>query len=115
LEGLRDILEGLQTELKRGTIVLCVLSSLRKKQYGYSLVQALEDKGITIDQNTLYPLLRRLEKQELLQSDWILEDNRPRRYYMLNENGRAVLKQLTQEWETMTRSIEALLNEKEDE
>lgn len=101
-------MEGLVTELKRGTIVLCVLSSLEDKQYGYSLAQALEEKGISVDQNTLYPLLRRLEKQELLQSDWILEDNRPRRYYTLSSDGKAILEQLKQEWQKITRSIENL-------
>jgi len=110
---LQEIMEGLMTELKRGTIVLCVLSSLQEKQYGYSLSQALEEKGITVDQNTLYPLLRRLEKQQLLQSDWILEDNRPRRYYMLNENGKMILQQLKNEWEKISRSIEQIISGKE--
>lgn len=105
----QEVLDGLITELRRGTIVLCVLSSLKEKQYGYSLAQALEEKGVKVDQNTLYPLLRRLEKQNLLKSDWVLEDNRPRRYYMLNENGLSVLKHMTKEWENMTRSIERLL------
>ncbi len=109
----QELLEGLITELKRGATVLCVLSSLKSSQYGYSLSQALEEKGVSIDQNTLYPLLRRLEKQELLTSDWMVEDNRPRRYYILSDKGRQVLSKLTEEWEKMTQSIKTLLSERE--
>ncbi len=104
-----ELLESLTTELKRGTIVLCVLTILRQKQYGYSLSQILEEKGMPVDQNTLYPLLRRLEKQGLLTSDWLIEDSRPRRYYVLSDKGKIILNRLTDEWEKMTRVLENLL------
>lgn len=105
MDDISDIMGGLMTELKRGTIVLCVLSVLKEKQYGYSLIQLLYDKGFPVDQNTLYPLLRRLEKAQLLDSEWLLDDSRPRKYYVLSEKGRAVLRDLADEWEKMTRTI----------
>lgn len=104
-----EIIEGLTTELKRGSIVLGVLASLKEKQYGYSLSQAMEERGMAVDQNTLYPLLRRLEKQGLLISDWTIEDSRPRRYYQLNETGRIVLARLKEEWAKMAGVMDHLL------
>lgn len=109
MDDVNEVMESLTTELKRGTIVLGVLASLKEKQYGYSLSQALEERGMAVDQNTLYPLLRRLEKQGLLKSDWTIEDSRPRRYYELNEKGLIVLKRLADEWDKMTRVLENLL------
>ncbi|MDX1807843.1 MAG: PadR family transcriptional regulator, partial [Paenisporosarcina sp.] len=82
-----QLLNSLTTELRRGTLTLAVLSQLRTPQYGYSLVQRLENCGITIDQSTLYPLLRRLEKQELVTSTWNTSESRPRRYYVLSAFG----------------------------
>ncbi|MBN1267081.1 MAG: helix-turn-helix transcriptional regulator [Anaerolineales bacterium] len=107
------ITQNLVSELRRGTLVLSVLSRLKEQQYGYSLKQCLAEEGIDIDQGTLYPLLRRLEKQGLLVSDWIVEENRPRRYYQLNETGAAVLEGLAAEWKQMVSLIDKLL-EKED-
>ena len=82
-----NLLNSLTTELRRGTLTLAVLSQLRTPQYGYSLVQLLEGAGISIDQSTLYPLLRRLEKQELVTSSWDTSESRPRKYYVLSEYG----------------------------
>lgn len=104
-----EIVSNLAMELRRGTLVLCVLSQLDKEQYGYSLVQSLADKGMAIDQSTLYPLLRRLEKQELLDSNWSLDETRPRRYYVLNAKGRKVLDSLMAEWVDMNNVISKLL------
>jgi len=112
MNDVNDVLESLSTELKRGTIVLCVLASLGKKQYGYSLSQMLEEKGMPVDQNTLYPLLRRLEKQGLLLSDWTIEDSRPRRYYGLSEKGRIVLQKLAEEWEKMIQVMDNQLKDR---
>jgi len=109
MDDVDEILNGLMTELKRGAIVLCVLSVLKEKQYGYSLAQLLYDKGVPVDQNTLYPLLRRLESQKLLDSEWVLDDSRPRKYYELSAKGMAVLRGLTDEWEKMTRGMLNLL------
>mgnify|MGYP000687026959 CR=1 FL=1 len=107
----RETLQNLVSELKRGTLVLSVLSQLKEPQYGYSLVQRLGERGLTIEQSTLYPLLRRLEKQELLQSDWSLEENRPRRYYKLSKEGNQVLEQMHREWDDLVRVLDRLLKE----
>jgi len=112
MSNLEEIISNLTMELRRGTLVLCVMSQLEKEQYGYSLVQSLAEKGMIIDQSTLYPLLRRLEKQGLLDSNWSLDENRPRRYYVLNEKGRKVLNSLVEEWAEMNNTIKKLLENK---
>jgi DNA-binding PadR family transcriptional regulator len=84
---------------------------LSKEQYGYSLLKALSDKGMEIDQSTLYPLLRRLESQGLLQSDWrIVDEARPRRYYVISPQGRTVLTTLKREWSAMTETLQQMLS-----
>lgn len=93
-----EALENVMLELRRGVIVLAVLSQLREEQYGYSLMKRLSDKGLEIDQGTLYPLLRRLEAQGLLGSSWRVEGERPRRYYVTSPEGTKALKQLKEEW-----------------
>lgn len=110
------LLNSLTTELRRGTLTLAVLSQLRKPQYGYSLVQLLEQSGINIDQSTLYPLLRRLEKQELVTSSWDTSESRPRKYYVLSEYGLEVFLQLKKEWmDTSNKLLEVLKGEENDE
>jgi DNA-binding PadR family transcriptional regulator len=99
------------TELRRGTLTLAVLSQLRTPQYGYSLVQLLEESGIGIDQSTLYPLLRRLEKQELVSSSWDTSESRPRKYYVLSEYGFEIFGQLKQEWMNNSKELYHLLKE----
>lgn len=93
-----QILNNLETELRRGSLTLCVLSQLEQAQYGYSLLQLLAEKGIVIEANTLYPLLRRLEAQGLLESTWDTTETRPRKFYQLNENGKSLLSALKQTW-----------------
>src|SRR5699024_5941053 len=100
------LLNTLATELRRGTLTLAVLSQLGTPQYGYSLVQLLEKSGINIDQSTLYPLLRRLEKQELVTSSWDTSESRPRKYYVLSEYGLEIFLQLKKEWIKNSRSEE---------
>lgn len=91
--------ENLGLELRRGVLVLAVLSQLRSEQYGYSLKQRLDAHGLEINEGTLYPLMRRLESQGLLRSDWRVEEGgRPRRYYGLSPTGVAILEQLRQDW-----------------
>lgn len=104
-------LEKLEQEMRRGVIVLAVMSRLMHEQYGYSLMKDLNDKGFEIGQDTLYPLLRRLEEQQLLDSQWRGEDPRPRRYYQLNGNGRAVYRALIQSWQVQNEIIRRLLDE----
>ena len=111
-----NLLESLTTELRRGTLTLAVLSQLRTPQYGYSLVQILEESGIPIDQSTLYPLLRRLEKQELVTSSWDTSESRPRKYYVLSEYGTETFLQLKKEWMNIsTELLNLIKGDEEDE
>ena len=105
-----DPTQNLINELRRGTLVLSMISQLEERQYGYSLKQRLSERGLEIEQGTLYPLLRRLEKQGLLESEWSLETSRPRRYYRLNEAGRRTLDVLAGEWRALMAAMERLLD-----
>jgi PadR family transcriptional regulator, regulatory protein PadR len=105
------LLDSLSQELRRGSIVLCVLSQLYQPQYGYSLVVLLEEKGYQIEPGTLYPLLRRLEKQELLLSSWDTDGNKPRKYYQLTELGNRVYEQLSQQWIELVESMKIFIKE----
>ena len=104
-----DAKPNLIAELRRGVLVLSVLAALEREQYGYSLKTHLTERGIDIDEGTLYPLLRRLEAQGLLGSRWVLEDARPRRYYVLNAAGSRTLQALTEEWRSMSAGVNRLL------
>jgi PadR family transcriptional regulator, regulatory protein PadR len=106
-----EIIASLMQEMRRGTIIIGVLSQLSQPQYGYSLVTVLSDKGIHVEPNTLYPLLRRLEKQGLLESQWDTNETRPRKYYKRSSLGEEVYGQLCVEWEKMVRSMKGLLDE----
>ena len=104
-----ESLENGILELRRGVIVLAVISRLAQEQYGYSLIKSLAEAGLEIDQGTLYPLLRRLEGQGLLQSAWRVETDRPRRYYVLSDEGRTLLPRLKEEWNTIVSIMSKLL------
>jgi DNA-binding PadR family transcriptional regulator len=106
-----DSFAKLELELRRGVVVLATLSQLRTLRYGYELRQALADKGMAIEEGTLYPLLRRLETQGLLTSEWKIEDGPPRRYYVLNAEGRKLLKKLTEAWQGMNTTMNRVLKE----
>lgn len=110
-----ELLQGLIVDLRRGTLVLAVLSSIKQPKYGYLLLQDMEKQGIRVEANTLYPLLRRLESQGLLQSQWDTAESRPRKYYTLSDRGRALHAQLRDEWRRMTREMENLLGKDETE
>jgi PadR family transcriptional regulator PadR len=101
----------LELELRRGVVVLATLSQLRTPRYGYELRQALADRGMPIEEGTLYPLLRRLETQGLLKSEWRIQDGPPRRYYSLNADGRKLLRNLTESWQGMNHAMDRLLKE----
>ncbi|GCF95616.1 PadR family transcriptional regulator [Enterococcus florum] len=107
----KDIVQSYITEMKRGSLVLAVLGSFQRPYYGYALLQELKDKGMMVEANTLYPLLRRLEKQGLLSSDWDTTESRPRKYYTVSEMGIAVRIDLLKEWQAMQASIEAIYEE----
>jgi PadR family transcriptional regulator, regulatory protein PadR len=104
-----EILENLRLELRRGCLILAVLAELRSERYGYTLRKALAERGLEIEEGTLYPLLRRLESQGLLVSQWREEDKRNKRFYRLSQNGKAVLKQLAAEWTAISRTLEEIL------
>jgi DNA-binding PadR family transcriptional regulator len=107
--GTNENLENTLQELRRGLIVLAVLSQLGREQYGYSLLKLLSAKGLAVDQGTLYPLLRRLESQGLLQSAWKIEEGRPRRYYVISSEGQKLLPLLKEEWNNMVSLMGKML------
>ena len=104
-------IEKLTQELRRGILVLATLSQLREPKYGYALIDEFARHGLDIEQGTLYPLLRRLEDQGLLQSEWNVDGSRPRRYYQISPSGENVLAGLITEWEDLTGVIEHLLED----
>jgi PadR family transcriptional regulator, regulatory protein PadR len=106
-----EMIQNMLSELRRGVIAIAVLSRLGKEQYGYSLLKALADEGLPVDQSTLYPLLRRLESQGLLRSDWrIADEARPRRYYIISPQGRTVLNQLKREWSSVVSTMQRIMS-----
>ena len=106
---MNGLMQSFTTELRRGTLTLAVLSQLQIPQYGYSLVQLLDKSGIHIEQSTLYPLLRRLEKQELVTSFWDGTENRPRKYYVLSDVGKDIFIQLKEEWYKNSSQLNQIL------
>jgi PadR family transcriptional regulator PadR len=105
--------DKLMLELRRGVLVLATLSRLGEAKYGYALIQELGDHGLEIEQGTLYPLLRRLEEQGLLLSEWNVEGSRPRRYYQLSPAGAEVLQGLSKDWWHLVDTMAGLLETKE--
>ena len=101
--------ENVTLDLRRGVIVLATLSQLSEAQYGYSLLKNLADLGLEVDQGTLYPLLRRLEAQGLLESVWKIEEARPRRYYVISAAGRKLLPKLKDEWNSIVAVMKKML------
>ena len=110
-----EAFENLRLELRRGTLILAVMAQLRDEQYGYVLRKSLADLGIAIDENTLYPLLRRLESQGLLESQWREEDKRKKRFYKLSGEGADVLAELLSEWRGINQALERIVNHHESE
>jgi PadR family transcriptional regulator, regulatory protein PadR len=105
----------LRLELRRGVVVLAVLSQMDTARYGYSLIQRLAEQGLEIEEGTLYPLLRRLEKQGLLESEWEVGENRPRKYYRISPQGRVVLAALHAEWLEMLTMMQRILQGEDHE
>jgi PadR family transcriptional regulator, regulatory protein PadR len=104
-----EAFENLRLELRRGSLILAVLAELKTEQYGYTLRKALGLHGLAIDEGTLYPLLRRLETQGLLVSQWREEDKRNKRFYQLSPEGAHILEQLSAEWRAINRSLDRIL------
>jgi PadR family transcriptional regulator PadR len=106
-----ELFENLKLELRRGCLIVAVLAQLKQEHYGYTLRKALEDQGLAMDEGTLYPLLRRLESQGMLMSEWREENKRNKRFYRLSALGRLILKQLLEEWQTINASLKKILQE----
>jgi len=104
-----ELFESLRLELRRGCLIVAVLAHLRAEHYGYTLRKALADRGLEIDEGTLYPLLRRLETQGLLVSEWREEDKRNKRFYRLSADGKRILKELLVEWDALNASLHSIL------
>ena len=104
-----NLFENLRLELRRGCLTLAVLAQLRQERYGYTLRKALADDGLVIDESTLYPLLRRLEAQGLLASEWREEEKRNKRFYRLSSDGEQIFDQLLKEWQAINISINSIL------
>jgi len=105
-----NLFENLRLELRRGCLTLAVLAQLRQEHYGYTLRKALALRGLEIDESTLYPLLRRLESQGLLTSEWREEEKRNKRFYRLSGEGEQMLVQLLEEWRTINTAVDATIN-----
>ncbi|MEX2506859.1 MAG: helix-turn-helix transcriptional regulator [Pseudohongiellaceae bacterium] len=101
-------IESMRLELRRGVLVLVVLNVLRDEHYGYSLRKRLQERGLKIEEGTLYPLIRRLEDLGLLHSRWSNEEGRRRRYYRISADGQMVRDMLTTEWQGLNRVVETV-------
>lgn len=110
-----DVVSGLVQELRRGTLILLVLSQLKTPKYGYNLVKDLQENGIPIEANTLYPLMRRLESQGLLVSEWETSESKPRKYYKITEDGEIVFKKTAEQWKAFSENVNRLINNDEGE
>jgi PadR family transcriptional regulator, regulatory protein PadR len=104
-----NVFENLRLELRRGSLIIAVLAQLRTEQYGYTLRKSLAEHGMAIDEGTLYPLLRRLETQGLLVSEWREEEKRNKRFYLLSAEGKQILKHLLAEWKNIDSSLNGIV------
>ena len=104
-----ELFENLRLELRRGCLIVAVMAQLRVEHYGYTLRKALADGGLEVDEGTLYPLLRRLETQGLLTSEWREENKRNKRFYRLSPDGHRILRQLLDEWQRINESINRIV------
>ena len=105
-----DLFDSLKLELRRGCLILAVLAQLKQEHYGYTLRKALADEGLAIEESTLYPLLRRLETQSLLTSEWREEEKRNKRFYRLSPAGETILTDLLAEWNGINQALHGILN-----
>ena len=113
--GQEEIVSTMLQELRRGTLVLCVLRQLETPMYGYSLISVMEQKGVKLEANTLYPLLRRLEGQGLLESRWATGGRKPRKYYQTTDEGRRVAARVEEAWRGTVESVNCFLEDEEEQ
>ncbi|MDJ0652535.1 MAG: PadR family transcriptional regulator [Xanthomonadales bacterium] len=111
MSKIQSSIDKLDLELRRGTLALAALSQLRTTRHGYSLIRKLTELGLEVEQGTLYPLLRRLDEQGLLDSEWNVEGSRPRKYYTISAEGADALECLSAAWRQLAQSMSALLDE----
>jgi PadR family transcriptional regulator, regulatory protein PadR len=111
---MNELIQSLTLEFRRGHFTLAVLSQLQKPMYGYLLVQRLEEFHFPIDSNTLYPLLRRLEKKKLLKSEWDTSEGKPRKYYVLSDQGKQIYHQLRKNWFILSQQMNSLVRGEND-
>ena len=104
-----ETVSALVQELRRGTLILLVLGQMKEPMYGYNLVKKLSDNGVPMDANTLYPLMRRLEGQGLLESRWETGEAKPRKYYQITADGLAVLEKAKTYWKTFSKNVDSML------
>ena len=104
-----ELVANFAQELRRGTVILCVLANLKEPTYGYGMIEKLSKTGISIEANTLYPLLRRLEEQKLLASAWNTEGTKPRKYYELTDFGKEILSELKMQWQSTVQSMNEIM------
>lgn len=104
-------LGSIETEMKRGFLQLLVLVVLEKEAYGYAMVRSFRDLGYEIEENTLYPLLRRLEKRGLVQGKWDVSEERPRKFYAVTPAGRDMRGQLLDIWDKQDKIIKKTMKE----
>ena len=109
-----DLLNNLIIELRRGTLVLIVLAFLSKDQYGYQILEKLKSEDVQVEASTLYPLLRRLEIQGLLESRWDTTESHPRKFYRLSEKGKDTLKLLKNEWQEINKEVKKVIGDKHE-
>lgn len=103
-----------ETEMNRGFLQVLVLVLLEKNMYGYAMVKQLEEKGYTLEENTLYPLLRRLEKKGLIKGKWDVSEDRPRKFYIISKNGRDVRAELLKIWQRQNEILNHLIKENQN-
>lgn len=108
-----ELFSGMVLELRRGTVVLCALCRLKEPMYGYNLLSELSECGIPVEANTLYPLLRRLEAQGLLKSEWNTQEAKPRKYYQTTPEGDEICRRLTEQWKTTVESMNKIIDAEE--
>ncbi|MBD3412865.1 MAG: PadR family transcriptional regulator [Candidatus Aminicenantes bacterium] len=106
-----DDISPFETEMNRGFLQVLILVLLEQKMYGYSIIKTLKKKGFVIEENTLYPLLRRLEKKDLIQSQWDVSDQRPRKFYIISKKGRGIRRQLLNIWHSQNKVLIRLIKE----
>ena len=104
-EEIQKLLKKSVQEMRRGNLVLAVLTLLTEKKYGYELLKEMNSLGFDLSQDTLYPLLRRLDDQNLLDSEWVVDTTRPRKYYSINDDGTNLLHELKSEWKNQTERL----------